>query len=270
MVTLATVAGCGNEAPADHRTKVVAAFFPLADAARRLGGSTVDVVDLTPPGTEPHDLELTPRRLDRIEDADVVLLLGGGFQPSLESAAKRSRGTTVTVLDALGLDGHDPHAWLDPTIYARIVEIVGRALHAPSGRIAAYRAELALLDRRFDAALHTCRSRVLVASHDAYGYLAARYRLQQRSLTGRVPEGEPDPGTLADLADLARRERVTTVFTEPLLPRRAASTLAREAHARVATLDPLESDPGTSYVAAMDADRRTLAAGLGCTQPPRR
>lgn len=260
----AGVSACGDDASADGRTDVVAAFFPLADAARHVGGDNVDVVDLTPPGTEPHDLELTPRRLDRIEDADVALVMGGGFQPSLETAAKRSRGTTVRVLDSLGIDPRDPHVWLDPTIYSRIVGVVGVALHAPPTRVARYQAELAALDRRIDAALQTCRSRVLVTSHDAYSYLAARYELRQASLTGRVPEGEPDPGTLADLADLASRERVTTVFTEPLLPRRAAQTLAREAHARVATLDPLESDPGVSYVEAMDANLRALVSGLGC------
>lgn len=272
LVLLAVAAGglaaCGEggtSAPADDRTHVVAGFFPLAEAARQVGGDAVDVVDLTPPGTEPHDLELTPRRLDRIEDADVVLVMGDGFQPALEAAAARAGGRTVRVLDALGVDSHDPHVWLDPGLFARLVQVVGSTLHAPAPRVERYRRQLAALDDRFDAALRTCRTRTLVASHDAYGYLASRYRLTQRSLGGRVPEGEPDPGTLADLADLAVRERVTTVFTEPLLPRRAAQTLAREAHAEVATLDPLESDPGTGYVAAMDANLRALVAGLGCS-----
>jgi zinc transport system substrate-binding protein len=72
------------------------------------------------------------------------------------------------------------------------------------------------------------------------------------------------PSRLDDLADLMDRERVTTVFTEPLLPKRAADTLARETGARVATLDPLESDPGIGYIEAMDRNLQALTKGLAC------
>ncbi|MBM3687553.1 MAG: zinc ABC transporter substrate-binding protein, partial [Actinobacteria bacterium] len=41
--------------------KVVAAFYPLQFAAEQVGGAAVEVVNLTPPGAEPHDLELTPQ-----------------------------------------------------------------------------------------------------------------------------------------------------------------------------------------------------------------
>ncbi|MEA3056258.1 MAG: zinc transport system substrate-binding protein [Actinomycetota bacterium] len=264
LIGAATLASCSNDSASNGRTTVVAAFFPLADAARHVGGADVDVVDLTPPGTEPHDLELTPKRLERIQDADVVLVMGGGFQPAIDSAAEKSHGTTVRVLDKLGIDARDPHVWLDPTIYSRIVQIVGTALHAPADRIARYRAQLATLDKRLASVLSTCTTRVMVASHAAYGYLASRYGLRQASITGVIPEGEPDPATLAKLADLVDREHVTTIFTEPLLPRRAARTLARETHARVAALDPLESDAGVGYIEAMDANLRTMASALGC------
>ena len=39
---------------------VVAGFYPLAFVAKEVGGSRVDVTNLTPAGVEPHDLELTP------------------------------------------------------------------------------------------------------------------------------------------------------------------------------------------------------------------
>src|SRR4051812_40931499 len=99
-------AGCsGGGGASDGRTEVVAAFFPLAEAARQVGGPGVHVVDLTPAGVEPHDLELTSRTLDRLLAADVVIVLGNGFQPAVEQAAAPRTGRTVAVFDELGLDG---------------------------------------------------------------------------------------------------------------------------------------------------------------------
>src|SRR4051794_16062192 len=164
-------AGCsgGGAASADERTTVVASFFPLADAARAVGGDAVHVIDLTPAGVEPHDLELTSRTIDRILDADVVLVLGGGFQPAVEKAAAKRKGTTIDVLASLGLDGNDPHVWLDPTTYSRIVGLVGRALHADGPSVRDLQARLAVLDEQYRTTLGSCASDVLVSSHAAYG-----------------------------------------------------------------------------------------------------
>src|SRR6266516_3249365 len=63
-------AGCGAASGAKGRTTVVAAFYPLAYAAEQVGGAKVDVRNLTPPGAEPHDIELTPRDVGRLQQAD--------------------------------------------------------------------------------------------------------------------------------------------------------------------------------------------------------
>src|SRR5437870_13741682 len=79
-VTLAIAASaCSAGSPSEHdRVKVVAGFYPLAEAAMKIGGTLVDVQNLTPPGVEPHDLELTPGEIADIQSADVVLYLGRG------------------------------------------------------------------------------------------------------------------------------------------------------------------------------------------------
>src|SRR5262245_61273829 len=74
--------------------RVVAAFYPLAWAAEQVGGDRVAVTNLTPAGGEPHDLELTTRQRDAIDDADLVLVLGKGFQPAVEQAASTRSGGT--------------------------------------------------------------------------------------------------------------------------------------------------------------------------------
>src|ERR687891_770422 len=94
---LAGLAGCGSKERSENRT-VVAAFYPLAWAAEEVAGDDVDVVNITPPGAEPHDIELTARDVERVRDADVVLYLGGGFQPAVEDAVEGASGRVVDLL----------------------------------------------------------------------------------------------------------------------------------------------------------------------------
>jgi zinc transport system substrate-binding protein len=281
LVCVGTAAGAGAAGAGRERLDVAAAFYPLAEAARQVGGSHVRVDDLTPAGAEPHDLELDTDDVDAILDAGLAIVLGDGFQPAVEDAADMRDGPTLRVLRHLdrGRRSDDPHVWLDPVRYREIVDLVADALadadprHAAAYRsnAARYRQELTDLDADFAAGLADCRSRTILTAHDAFGLLAARYDLEQHGVAGLSPDAEPDPDRLADLADLAEREGVTTVFTETLVSARVARTLAREAGGlRTAVLDPLEGldeeriDDGNDYVSVMRANLATLRKALGC------
>src|SRR5581483_4121795 len=99
-----------------------------------------------PPGAEPHDVELTPKQVGRLEQADVVLYLSHGFQPAVERAAGDAGGTRVDVLAGLPLQPNaDPHVWLDPVLFARVVGRIGTALGRPE-RAKALAAEVLQVD----------------------------------------------------------------------------------------------------------------------------
>jgi zinc transport system substrate-binding protein len=269
--------GCGGGDDGDGRPRVVASFFPLAEVAHRVGGDGVAVTDLTPSGTEPHDLELTSDQVDELLDADLVVHLGGGFQPAVEDVVDQRDGATVDVLSALGVDEDaddvDPHVWLDPTQLGRIVDVVAGALadEVPDSEADVdaaarrYRDELVDLDADLASQLGDCRRELVVSAHDAFGRLARRYGLRTEALTGLSPEAEPDPGRLAELADLVEREGVTTVFTEALVAPDVAEVLAREAGVRTAVLDPIEGPSDGGYVGAMRRNGDALAEALGCS-----
>src|SRR5687768_318806 len=59
----------------DDPLRIMTSFYPLQFAADRVAGSGVDVQNLTTPGAEPHDLELTPRDVAELADADLVVYL---------------------------------------------------------------------------------------------------------------------------------------------------------------------------------------------------
>ena len=264
-------AGCGGSG---RKTDVVAAFYPLAYAAQTVGGPTLHVRNLTPSGAEPHDIELTPQDVVAVQRARAVIYLSHGFQPALEDAVRDASGTRVDALAGLPLNAGeggktDPHVWLDPLLFARIVQRVGVALGRPRAA-AALIAKLDALDRDYRTGLAHCARREFVTSHAAFGYLAARYGLRQVPITGVDPESEPSGQQLGSLARLVRRLHVRTVFFERLVSPKLAETVARAAGAKTAVLDPIEgltpaeSARGATYLSVMRQNLAALRKELGC------
>jgi len=273
---------CMGESTSQDRLSVVVSFYPLEEAALRAGGDHVEVVDLTPPGVEAHDLELSPDDLERIGAADLLLYLGGGFQPAVEDATSQVSGAAIDVIPAVGSLrpdperelASDPHVWLDPMLYAAVVAAVADALaqqdpvNADTYRAnaTAFSAELATLDQRFAEGLSACRQRLLVTGHEAFGYLADAYGLEQIGVAGVSPEAEPTPEHLAEVRDLVQQQGVTTVFAEARLPQDAVDAIASETGASVAVLDPLETGTADAeeYVTRMERNLAAIRSGLSC------
>jgi zinc transport system substrate-binding protein len=206
-----------------------------------------------------------------VRSADLVLLLGHGFQPQLEDAAGNGE-EVVRLLDTPGLDrfpNGDPHVWLDPTRYRLIVEAIGRKLDA---KPAADRlvAGLQALDAEYRNGLARCARHEIVTSHEAFAYLAQRYGLRQIAITGLSPEVEPTPRALERVVALVRERHATTVFFETLVSPRIAETVARETGARTAPLNPIEgltpsqAKRGEDYFSLMRANLGSLRRALGC------
>ncbi len=258
--------GCSNPEESDPQRTVVASFYPLAWATEQVASPSIDeVINLTPPGVEPHDIELTPSDIETIHDAELVVYVGGGFQPAVEDAVASREGRSLDLLDGES----DPHVWLDPVRFARIVERIGRATGG-AGSTQRVVHELMDLGAQYRRGLAQCRRRTLVTTHAAFGRLAARYGLTEISLAGRTPESEPSPRDFERLIAEVLASGAPTVFAEPLVSNRVAETVARETGARVATLDPIEGlsqerlDAGEDYLSVMRSNLAVLRQALGC------
>lgn len=297
---LVTAAACGSgsaeTSPAavkpGEKAKVVAAFYPLQWLTEQVAGSDVAVETLTAPGVEPHDLELTPQQVADVGGATLTAYIKG-LQPAVDEAVEQNAGdkgfdaaSAVQTLPAAeeeeeGEEGHDhehevsydPHLWLDPSALAGVATKLGERLaaidpaHAQAfkDRAAKTAAALTALDQEFAKGLSTCSTRSIVTAHEAFGYLANRYKLKQVGIT-IDPEAEPSPARIAEVAKVAKAENVTTIFTEALVSPKVAEVLANEVGAKTAVLDPMESRPsGGDYLSAMRQNLSTLRTALGCT-----
>lgn len=290
-----TACGTGAEqAPADGSgLKVVTAFYPLEFVVDRIGGDRVSVTSLTSPGAEPHDVELTPAQVAAVSDAALVVYLQG-FQPAVDDAVAQEAadaldaGQGITRISATAgqvaeaeqegqpAPASDPHVWLDPTNLARIADGVRARLEAldPAGadtyraNAARLAADLAALDTDWRTGTATCARRDLVTSHEAFGYLAARYGFRQVGISGLTPDAEPSPAKIAEVADFVRANGVTTLYYETLVDPKVAQTVAAETGAATAVLDPLEGIAEGStgdYLTVMRQNLETVRKGQSCS-----
>ena len=267
-------------ATGDDGLRVVAALFPLAWMAERVGGAWVDVVDLTPPGTEAHDATLSAAQRADLQVADVVIVLGvAGFQPDVERAVAQATGAVVDVtagLDLLDVGGSvDPHLWLDPALLADVIPDVAAAFAAadPShaadyeANAAATRELLATIDGEFRDGLAGCAFRSFVTTHAAFGYLARAYDLTQVAVEGLSPESEPAAAAVeAALGAIAEGTAAPAVFAEATEEgRRIGRAVAEQAGVGLFGLSTLESDPAPlGYPAVMRGNLLSLTEGLAC------
>jgi zinc transport system substrate-binding protein len=291
LTTASLLQACGNDSGngSDRHVSVVASFYPLTFVAERIGGECVDVTNLTPPGIEPHDVELSPDAVESIATADVVLYLGGGFQPAIEDAVRDASGEAVDLLDVVSTtpaEGEvsaeglivDPHVWLDPGRFARIAEATAGAIDRAGaaepcdvdGAAESFRADLEALDDDFHTSLGRCARDLIVTNHAAFGYLVSAYGLRQEAIAGLEPETEPSARRLASLIELVEREGVRTILTEELVSPDVAETLAGEAGVRTAVLYTIEgltdeeSAAGEDYLSLMRKNLETLRVALAC------
>lgn len=276
-LTLPLLAGCGGPGAADGRTTVVTSFYPLQYVAQRIAGKHAEVVNLTQPGKEPHDLEMTVRQTAELVDADVAVY-ERGFQAAVDEAVDQS--SLKHVVDVSGparVTGDDPHFWLDPTrLDAAATAVEKQLAQADPAHAAAYRRNLVALhhdltglDHDFEQGLASCRVHTIVVSHDAFGYLGRRYGLDVVGINGLSPDAEPSPAHLRELQDLIRRDGITTVFSEELASPKFADSLAGDLGIRAEVLDPIEglSDETADqdYLSLMRANLAALRKANQCS-----
>ncbi|MCA5893787.1 zinc ABC transporter substrate-binding protein [Isoptericola sp. NEAU-Y5] len=298
LITTALAAGalgaCASP-PSDDAVEVVASFYPLQFVAERVGGEHTTVHNLTPPAADPHGLELSPARVRLLGSADVVVYLSG-MQAATDEAVAAQRpdhvvdtaevagpgpgeaGGQGTAADTRPGDAVDPHFWQDPALLAAAARRVADELAAADpGNAADYAAnaaaladELAAIDEEYRTSLAPCAGATLVTSHEAFGYLAERYDLNQVGIVGLDPEVEPSPARLRHVRSVVRDAGVETIYFEVITSPKVAQALVDDLGVATDRLDPLEgqSDAGSDYLDVMRANLAALRSGLVCDEAP--
>jgi zinc transport system substrate-binding protein len=273
LVLAAPLSACGAGA-SDGRPTVVASFYPLEYVTEQLAGNHVRIVDLTAPGVEPHDLELTPRQVAEVADADLVVY-ESKLQPAVDDAVKQNAGKHgLDVAPDVDLEDKNPHFWLDPLRLEKAATMIEQRLakvdpdHAAAfaANLTSLRNTLSGIDQDFTTGLKDCERNVIVTSHDAFGYWS-RYGVESESIAGLSPDAEPSASHLDQLRSLIEKDGITTVFSETLASPKMADVLSHDLGVTTAVLDPIEGiakGRSADYVSIMRANLAALQKANGC------
>jgi zinc transport system substrate-binding protein len=244
----------------------------MYDFAKKIGGDKVDVVNMVPAGTEPHDWEPTASDVAGLEKADVFVYNGAGMEhwakDVLESlgnkeliAVEAAKGVSLREghhehedeheaerEDEHDSEAYDPHVWLSPLNAKVQLENIKEAFVQADpdnkdyyqANYAKYAARLDALDKEFKDAISALPKNEIVVSHEAFGYLCAAYGLEQIGIEGLAPDSEPDPARMTQIIEFAKAHDVKVIFFEELVNPKVAETIAKATGAETDVLNPLE------------------------------
>jgi zinc transport system substrate-binding protein len=267
--------------PGADKIKVAVSVAPLADLAQQVGGEHVTVTTLVPPAASPHTYEPTPAQVKEVAEANVLALIGLGFEFWAEDLiGSAANPDLIVVHTSEGIevihDEHEheeheignPHVWLNPrNAMVQVRHLRDALIEADPAHQAgyeanaqAYLAQLEALDEEIASQVTTWSHREFIAFHPSWVYFAQRYGLMQAAVIERTPGREPSPAELAEIIETARRIGARAIFAEPQFSPKAAETIAAESGVQVLFLNPLggalrqaqdEAEGPTSYLEMM-------------------
>ena len=293
----ALLAGCGaagstTENTESDKLQVVTTFYPMYDFTKQVAQDDAEVSMLLEAGMEVHSFEPSSQMIAEIQDADVFIYNSPEMEtwvPDVLASIDTSDMVVICASDAITLleyegeahahdheseeeganAGHshtvDPHVWLDPVLAQTEVSTIAEGLAEADPDNAEdylenagiYNGKLNELDEAFRAAFEGTENRTFVTQHAAFAYLAARYDLNQISVTGLNAEVEPSAAALATLSDYVKANNISHIYFENNASSQTAETLAEEVDVELAVLSPLEGiteedqKKGSDYISVM-------------------
>jgi zinc transport system substrate-binding protein len=292
-LTACSTAGSAPSTGAATKVNVTVAAYPLQFLAERIIGNAGTITNLTAPGTEPHDLELTAKQIADLSNTDALFYIAN-FQAAVDEAVKTSppkeavdvaAGLTLLTAGEDGADSGgeipstaiDPHIWLSPANMIAMSRTMSTALSTEKPELAATFAantdklvtELTALKDSYATGLKTCARTQFITSHAAFGYLAHDFGLTQIPIAGLDPTEEPTAARIAAVQKLAKQYGVTTIFFETLVSDSVAKSIAGDLGLKAAVLDPIEgitsTSAGTDYTQVMQSNLKALQEANGCS-----
>jgi zinc transport system substrate-binding protein len=254
----------------DSSPKIVTTFLPIHLFTKVVVGDVGQVEILISPGTEVHDYQATPKDVQTLAKADVLVENGLGIEEFLESlVANAGNSQLQQIIASEGIEvikeeegepaeheqeeehhheGGNPHVWLDPVLAQQQVATIRDRLiaidptNADSYRTNAgdYIQQLKQLDSEFKQKLAPVKGCNFITFHDAFPYLARRYGLKQEAIV-EIPEDSITPQDIQRVQQAAEQYQVKALLTEPGIEDKRIQQISTDLNIPLEAIAPLES-----------------------------
>lgn len=261
-----------NDLPAIPNTKqtILTSIYPVYVIAKNVSGDVFKVENLLPPGENPHEYQLKPEDVKKIQNTDLIILNGLGIDDWLvETISRVNSGKNKTIrlittnLPLIYISNYassksgtipDPHFWLDPTLMMQAASNLSGLLIklSPQNKmqieqnLKSFCERLLNLDKKIKDELSAVKNKSVIFQHNGYAYFARRYGLEIVGYVEEVPGAPSSPQYLSRLIKNARKFKTAAVFGEPCGSNELVKRIAEELKIPYAVIDPLEtgnSDP---------------------------
>ena len=264
---------------------VIASILPWGEFLRDICSDGCDVKVLIPPGATPHSWSPSPSTIEDVEHSSLFVYTDDCLEPwARDFATMQSNGRgsywsfRVSSLTGKGCPS-DPHLWLD---FSFDQKVIGALVKRLSGILPRYAENfnrngqylikrLRLLHESYRGVLANCRYKTMViAGHNAFGYLARAYGLKSLSVMGISPDAQATPRSLGRAITFLKETGARAVFFDHTVTDRLARTISLETGARVYRLSPgvaLTRDEfkrGVGFFEIMEENLKALKLGLQC------
>ena len=265
--------------------QVITSFYPIYEFSKQVAQDKAEIILLVPPGVEPHDWEPTIQDVQLMENSDLIVINGIGFEDWVHDLEELNfKGNIVDTSKGIipkhnesfeesdhehNHDEGDPHIWLNPPMVQIQVQNIADAFfeYDPTNQeyyqknARNYIDKLELLDSKIKNELSGCK-RDFIAFHDAFSYFAEEYGLTQHTISSSNPNSEVTAKNIENVITTAKQIDNKIIFTEELVDPRTAQIIANEIGGKTLILSPIEIQTNEDYIDRMNSNLENLKEAL--------
>ncbi|WP_164668197.1 metal ABC transporter solute-binding protein, Zn/Mn family [Virgibacillus doumboii] len=244
LIIIAIVAsGCSSSSSnSENNTDltIYTTIYPIQYAVERIGGETVHVETVYPPGVDAHSYEPSSKEMTAIAEGDAFIYLGAGMEAFAETAAAALGSQDIKMVEigqheelfhmeekqeehaSHNHGDHNPHIWLDPKrmidmssyIKDKLINLSPENKELFIENFNSLKKDIIALEKRFKETLQAKENKDILVSHAAYGYWEERYGIKQIAISGLSSSDEPSQKELTEIIDLAKEKNMNYVIFE--------------------------------------------------------
>ena len=271
LILVLALTSCQKNAENSGKPKVYTSFYAMYDFAKTIGGDDIDLTNIVPTGTEPHDFEPTASDMAKLSEADIFIYNGVGMESWADKIIETLPQSVKVICtsEQIPTDGNDPHIWLSPqnaklqmqAICNALSEVDSKNAQNYINRLDSYLSQIDEVDTEYKNA--KLDGKTIFVTHGAYSYLCNDYGMKQVALEGVTGDSDPSPSQMAKVVDQIKSEGISCIFYDPLEGDKMAQAVANEADIQALPLYTFEGDSESrDYVTVMKANLEELKKGI--------
>lgn len=275
-----------TSAVAQKKLLVVSSASIFNDMTKNIGGEFIDAVSIVPIGGDPHLYEATPDDAKLMAKADLIFINGLTFEGWINEIIKNSGTKATTVRITKGIkpiaseayaNATDPHAWMDAEnglVYIKNIKdalVSADPIHAQEyeKNYAVYVKKISGLHHYINQKINEIpvEKRILITSHDAFGYFGKKYGMQVIAMMGISTEADAQTSDMERVVAAIQKNKIPAIFVESTINPKLLQQVSKDQKVKIGGslyADSIgeEGTDGNSYYGMLKHNADVIVSGL--------